>query len=99
MRHRTPTVVSFAERARDESSQVGRVHESGSITFRGRTYRTIKEVPPECLAFRVDLETYAQWRRLYRAIAPAGGGSSNPPTAAPRRSGRGAPGRRGPGSG
>ena len=70
MRRRTPTVVSFAERAADESGRIGRVHESGAITFRGRTYRTIKEVPPECLAFRVDTETYAQWRRLYRAIEP-----------------------------
>lgn len=70
MLRRTPTVVSFAERAQDETKQVGRVHESGAITFRGRTYRTIKEVPPECLAFRVDLETYTQWRRLYRAVQP-----------------------------
>jgi len=70
MRRRTPTVVSFVERAQDATRQVGRVHESGAITFRGRTYRTIKEVPPECLAFRVDLATYTQWRRLYRAIAP-----------------------------
>ena len=70
MLRRTPTVVPFAARAQDETRQVGRVHESGAITFRGRTYRTIKEVPPECLALRVDLETYAQWRRLYRAIQP-----------------------------
>jgi len=46
MLRRTPTVVSFAERAQAETRQVGRVHESGAITFRGRTYRTIKEVPP-----------------------------------------------------
>ena len=70
MLRRTPTVVSFAERAQAETRQVGRVHESGAITFRGRTYRTIKEVPPECVVFRVDLETYTQWRRLYRAIKP-----------------------------
>jgi hypothetical protein len=79
MRRRTPTVVSFAERAASESGQIGRVHLSGAITFRGRTYRSIKEVPPECQALRADTETYAQWRRLYRAIEPRPGGRSPAP--------------------
>jgi hypothetical protein len=50
--------------------QVGRVHPDGSITYGGKTYPSIKEVPPECLAVRPDLETYKEWRRLYRAIDP-----------------------------
>ena len=49
---------------------VGRVHRDGSITFRGRTYATIKDVPPECQGFRTDVEAYTQWRRLYRMVAP-----------------------------
>jgi hypothetical protein len=78
-RTRTPTVVSFAERSLEESKRVGRVHESGAITFRGHTYRTIKEVPPECLVFRVDLETYAAWRRVYRALQARPGGPAIEP--------------------
>lgn len=51
-------------------AQVGRVHPDGSITYGGKTYASIKEVPPECLAVRPDVETYKEWRRLYRAIDP-----------------------------
>jgi hypothetical protein len=50
---------------------VGRVHPDGSITFRGQTYRTIKEVPPECKMLRADLASEVQWRKLYRAVDPA----------------------------
>jgi hypothetical protein len=51
-------------------SLLGRLHRDGSITFRGRTYPTIKEVPAECQAIRPDLEMYKEWRTLYRAVAP-----------------------------
>ena len=50
----------------------GRLHRDGSITFRGETYPTIKQVPPECLALLPDQETYKQWKRIYRVIAPPG---------------------------
>jgi hypothetical protein len=50
--------------------QVGRVHPDGSITFRGRRYCTLKDVPPECKALRPDIETHRQWRELYRPIDP-----------------------------
>lgn len=54
-------------------SQVGRVHPDGSITFRGRRYPTIRDVPAECKGLRPDLETHRQWRALYGAIDPGGG--------------------------
>lgn len=50
--------------------RVGRVHRDGSITYGGKTYPTIKEVPPECQGVRLDVETYTEWKRLYRAIDP-----------------------------
>jgi hypothetical protein len=62
-------VLSFVTPS-DQEATVGRVHRDGSITFRGRTYPTVKDVPPECQALRTDVEAYAQWRRLYRAVAP-----------------------------
>jgi hypothetical protein len=34
-------------------------------------YRTIRDVPPECVAFRADLASIIQWRALYRAVDPA----------------------------
>lgn len=54
----------------EQEATVGRVHRDGSITFRGHTYATVKDVPPECQTFRTDVEAYKQWRRLYRAVAP-----------------------------
>ena len=53
-----------------ERPRVGRVHQDGSITFRDRTYASIKEVPQDCLAIRPDRETHRQFTRLYQAIAP-----------------------------
>jgi hypothetical protein len=50
--------------------RVGRLHSDGSISFAGVTYRSIKEVPADCLCIRPDVETYRQWKRLYRAIDP-----------------------------
>lgn len=67
----TARVLPFAaENERAAPPRVGRVHRDGSITFRGKTYPTIKDVPPDCLALRPDLETVREWRRLYRAIDP-----------------------------
>jgi len=63
-------ILPFADPAIQEEGRVGRVHRDGSITFRGKTYRTIKEVPPECQGLRPDVDAHAQWRKLYRAVAP-----------------------------
>jgi hypothetical protein len=63
-------IVSFSDPAADQTRSVGRVHSDGSITFRGRTYRTIKDVPKECIAFRADVLSTVQWRALYRAVDP-----------------------------
>ncbi len=63
-------VLTFEPRPAAKGRSVGRVHRDGSITFRGETYATIKQVPPECLALLPDQETYREWKRLYRAIAP-----------------------------
>jgi len=50
--------------------RVGHLHRDGSITYRGETYPTIKELPPDCLAIRPDQDTLKQWTRLYRAVRP-----------------------------
>ena len=63
-------VLPFVAEPSPREGQVGRVHTDGSISFRGETYATIKQVPPECLALIPDQETYRQWKRIYRAIAP-----------------------------
>ena len=65
-------VLPFAPEPGAADRGVGRVHRDGSITFRGETYPTIKQVPPECRALLPDQETYKQWKRIYRAIAPPG---------------------------
>lgn len=49
---------------------VGTVHRDGSITYAGVKYPSIRQVPPECKALRVDVDTYVQWKSLYRAIDP-----------------------------
>ncbi len=64
-------VLTFEPRPDDTGRSVGRVHRDGSITFRGQTYATIKQVPPECRALLPDQETFREWKRIYRAIAPA----------------------------
>jgi hypothetical protein len=63
-------ILPFVTPSTQEAGVVGRVHRDGSITFRGRTYATIKDVPPECQVLRSDVEAYTQWRQLYRAVAP-----------------------------
>jgi hypothetical protein len=40
------------------------------LLVRGRRYRTIKDVPKECVAFRADVSSTVQWRALYRAVDP-----------------------------
>ena len=74
------TVLTF-DRGRNAAQprRVGRVHRDGSITFRGETYPTIKEVPADCLALLPDLETWKEWRRLYRAIDPGPGSRRRKP--------------------
>ncbi len=63
-------VLPFDPRPAGDDRSVGRVHRDGSITFRGETYATIKQVPPECLALLPDQETFREWKRIYNAIAP-----------------------------
>lgn len=65
-------ILPFADPAGKEDAVVGRVHCDGSITFRGKTYTTIRDVPSQCLSLRPDVETHVQWRQLYRAVAPEG---------------------------
>ncbi len=64
-------ILPFRCRSASRTGSVGTVHRDGAITFRGRTYRTIRDVPPECVAFRADLASIIQWRSLYRAVDPA----------------------------
>jgi hypothetical protein len=63
-------ILPFADPSSKREGVVGRVHRDGSITFRGTTYTTIKDVPSQCLSLRADVETQVQWRQLYRAVAP-----------------------------
>ena len=63
-------VLPFELPSTGDGGSVGRVHRDGSITFRGETYETIKQVPPECRALLPDQETFREWKRIYRAIAP-----------------------------
>jgi len=72
MRGFSPRVLRFPVLATaGEGPRVGRVHRDGSITYRGQTYPTIKEVPTDWVALRPDVETWKQFLRLYRAIDPA----------------------------
>jgi hypothetical protein len=66
-----PRVLPFRDPGAAQTRRVGCVHRDGSITFRGRTYRTIRDVPGECVVFRADLPSIVQWRALYRAVDPA----------------------------
>jgi hypothetical protein len=62
-------ILSFRTAA-GAGSRVGTVHRDGSITYGGVLYPSIRQVPPGCEALRVDVDTYAQWRSIYRAIDP-----------------------------
>ena len=63
-------VLTFEPRPDGAGRSVGRVHPDGSITFRGETYATIKQVPAECQALLPDQDTFREWKRVYSAIAP-----------------------------
>lgn len=62
--------LAFDPDRKPGGGDVGCVHRDGSITFRGRRYRTLAQLPPECTAFRADLGAEVQWRKMYRAIDP-----------------------------
>ena len=71
MRIRRSRVLSFHDLAsRSQPPTVGQVHRDGKITFGGTTYDSIKEVPSHCLGFRLDIDSYREWKRLYGAISP-----------------------------
>ena len=61
-------ILSFADSSARQSGVVGTVHRDGSITFRGRLYPTIRELPVACITLRADVSSTAQWRFLYRAV-------------------------------
>lgn len=64
-------VLKFAPLGADgRRPRVGRLHRDGSISFDGKRYATLKEVPPECTSLRPDVATHCQWRAIYRAIDP-----------------------------
>jgi hypothetical protein len=50
--------------------RVGSVHRDGSITHSGVLYPSIRQVPPGCEALGADLDTYMQWKALYREVDP-----------------------------
>lgn len=62
--------LAFDPDRKPGGGDVGCVHRDGSITFRGRRYRTLAQLPPECTAFRAELGIQVQWRKIYRAIDP-----------------------------
>lgn len=62
--------LSFDPGRRPGGGEVGCVHRDGSITYRGRLYRTLRDLPPTCTAFRADLPITVMWRKMYRAVDP-----------------------------
>ncbi|MGE5345544.1 MAG: hypothetical protein ACM3JH_06295 [Acidithiobacillales bacterium] len=67
---RRGTVVPFVADAAARGKSVGRVHEDGSISFKGKRFGSIRELPSECTALRADVATYALWAKLYKAVDP-----------------------------
>ena len=64
-------ILSFDRGTGAERRQsVGRLHPDGSITFRGRKYRSLKEVPPQCRGLHLDVSGHCQWRAIWRQIDP-----------------------------
>ena len=63
-------LLPFKPGRRPGGGIIGCVHVDGSITFQGRHYESIRDVPASCRYFRADLASTLQWRRLYRAVAP-----------------------------
>jgi len=62
--------LSFDPGRKPGGGVVGCVHRDGSITYQGTLYRTVRDVPAACAAFRADLPATVQWRKLYRAVDP-----------------------------
>ena len=62
--------LPFDPGRRPGGGDVGCVHRDGSITYRGTRYATLRDVPASCVAFRADLPSTVQWRRLYLAVDP-----------------------------
>lgn len=65
-----PRTLSFDPSRRPGGGEVGCVHRDGSITYQGTLYRTLRDVPPSCTAFRADLPVQVMWRKMYRAVDP-----------------------------
>ncbi len=65
--------LDFDPARKPGSGEVGCVHRDGSITYKGMLYRTLRDVPASCAAFRADLPATVQWRKLYRAVDPKRG--------------------------
>ena len=65
-----PGTIAFDPARKPGAGEVGCVHRDGSITYKGTLYRTLREVPASCTAFRADLPATVQWRKLYRVVDP-----------------------------
>jgi hypothetical protein len=63
-------VLTFPRPHGGAPPRVGRVRPDGAIVYQGRTYATIRDVPPDWIALRPDVDTWKQWLCLYRAIDP-----------------------------
>jgi hypothetical protein len=62
--------LDFDPARKPGGGEVGCVHPDGSISYRGKRYRTLRELPASCRALRADLSSAVQWRKLYRAVDP-----------------------------
>jgi hypothetical protein len=62
--------LDFDPARKPGGGEVGCVHRDGSITYQGVLYRTLRDVPPTCTAFRADLPATVQWRKMYQAVDP-----------------------------
>lgn len=65
-----PRTLEFDPGRGPGGGEVGCVHRDGSITYRGKRYRTLADVPASCVSFRADLPATVQWRKLYQAVDP-----------------------------
>lgn len=63
-------MLIFSATRKPGGGEIGCVHRDGSITYKGTLYRTLRDVPASCTAFRADLPAAVQWRKLYRAVEP-----------------------------
>jgi len=66
--------LGFDPARKPGAGEVGCVHRDGSITYRGRRYRTLADLPASCVSFRAELGAEVQWRRMYRAVTAKGKG-------------------------